>query len=232
MRVVLRSTTLQLEDSGDEGRRISLVFQLFDRANRTTVNTDGLRAVAVVQLNDSIAVPFPACQLIGVGGIGTCDGSLASSFFPAAGQAAAVSISVEVYYGYTLALRSDPVPMTLRGVPGQQMMTGPGVVVSMPYRVLHQGEMFRVTLTAVVPQTTGSKPITGYAVALQYNSSRVTYVRSVASVLWTELVDATVPAAGSLTTIWLTSLKRTGADTLWVVEATCLGAGFHLSVSA
>lgn len=106
--VVVRTPILQLEDSGEEGRRLSLVFQLLDSADRTIVNTDNLRAVAVVQHPNTAAVPFSACHLTGTGGIGICEGTLSSALFPGPGQATSANVVLEVYTGWVQACSAVP----------------------------------------------------------------------------------------------------------------------------
>lgn len=88
-----------------------------------------------------------------------------------------------------------------------------------------------MTLTAVGPTSADSQPITGFSIALQYNSSCVTYVRSASSPLWSDLVDAMTPNSNpTLATLRLTSNKRTGADNLWVHRHAALAVHIFPSI--
>ncbi len=110
VRIILQTHTLYAEDNDEAGRVLSLAFQLFDTEQRTAVETDGLRVLAVLTLNRTLAdgsggvikFALPPCAIAAAlpgSGVGSCRGTVPPEYFPDPGTTATAKVTVFVYTG-------------------------------------------------------------------------------------------------------------------------------------
>ena len=87
-------------------------------------------------------------------------------------------------------------------------------------RDLHPGEVFRATITATVPEqkagSTDTNPsVQGFSVPIVFDSSKLTYLRSELSPLWSSpFVPVVLPSGAPNATLVVSCLTRTGSDNM------------------
>ncbi|GAX72759.1 hypothetical protein CEUSTIGMA_g215.t1 [Chlamydomonas eustigma] len=229
-KALLRTPTLYAEDNDSAGQSLGLAIQLFDSQSRTWVSTQGLSALPILSLPPSMGsssqgsssqVVLPSCSLsssLPVGsGVGNCFGAVPLSSFPGAGSSATANVTLKVYIGSNLVTISDPIPLILLGAPIHPVLnpptSAPGLLMTLPYRPIHEGEVFKVTLTAVV---SGNTPMWGFNVPLTFDSTRVLYISSRSSVLWSQLFVSMVPIGDSTTSLYLTCTTALGSSSMYI----------------
>ncbi|KAG2496180.1 hypothetical protein HYH03_005780 [Edaphochlamys debaryana] len=236
--VVVQTPTLYLEPASagsplsipgapaNAGRQLRFAFQLFDAARRTAISAAGIRIspsiLSTLATSSDGRLALPDCNLTAStgsallpGGAGVCSAEVSSTAFPAAGASATATLQVDVYNGTRLLASAAPLTLNLFSAPAVAASSalppadGTALLVALPTRQLRAGEIFRATVAAAV----SSRALTGFSVQLSFNTSRVEYLRSVASGLWSDLAAVALPSSSpGAMGLWASSLVRTDVD--------------------
>lgn len=86
----MRTQNLYLEDNSNEGRTLSIRYQLWDEDNRSQINKNGVQIYAVLKSPvEGTEQDLGECKLAELSeqsGIGDCELLLSASLFPSTGE--------------------------------------------------------------------------------------------------------------------------------------------------
>ncbi|EFJ44930.1 hypothetical protein VOLCADRAFT_118525 [Volvox carteri f. nagariensis] len=173
-----------------------------------------LRSYAALVLSDCNVTSATAGSSSLPSGAGMCHVEVPVQAFPAAGVSMQASLRIDLYNGSIFLLSSVTEQLSLRSaataIPSAPT-TGAILLLALPTRALRPGETFRATLSAFV----GSQQmITGFTIRVLYNASRMNYVKTEKSTLWSEVAAAPLSDDNGGMALWLSAIQRTAADSM------------------